>query len=421
MNTRATDHQPVIDVHAHVLIPALQQAVAEGDPEGFAALHALEVRRNGPESMATSGAMIKERWQQLTDLTRRLKDMDAQGVDVQLVSPSPSHFHYFARAELALALAKQANAAVRELIDRAPDRLNGLGLAPLQHPHLMVEALEHAVTECGLAGVEIGSFAGTPGAAERTTVGLSDPRLESFWSRAEELGALVFLHPFGCSLDERLDRFYLANTVSQPAENAVALSHLTFSGVLDRYPELQVLAAHEVHAVGLSDGGTREGFVDDDNCFALSGGRTVQHLLQAGLEETLSIAAETHQTVRPVALRDVQLLAPLLPGTIRDFVAFEEHVEGVRRSIDGVEGVVAEWYEAPTFYFTNPHKVTDTGEVIGLPAGCSELDFETEVAAVVGHVPGSEGKNLSASEAHRPSSVTPFSAIGRRATFKGGR
>ncbi|QSZ48791.1 fumarylacetoacetate hydrolase family protein [Arthrobacter sp. D5-1] len=149
------------------------------------------------------------------------------------------------------------------------------------------------------------------------------------------------------------------------------------------------------------DGGTREGFVDDDNCLALSEGRTVQHLLQAGLEETLSIAAETRRTVRPVALRDVQLLAPLLPGTIRDFVAFEEHVEGVRKSIDGVAGVVAEWYEAPTFYFTNPHTVTGTGEVIGIPAGCSELDFETEVAAVVGHVPGSEGRNLSAPDAHR--------------------
>ena len=244
MNTLSTDHQPVIDVHAHVLIPALQQAVAEGDPEGFAALQALEVLRNGPESMAASGAMIKERWQQLTDLDRRLADMDTQGVDVQLVSPSPSHFYYFAGAELALTLAKQANEAVRELVDRAPDRLNGLGLVPLQHPHLMVEALEHAVKECGLPGVEIGSFAGTPGDAERTTVELSDPRLEPFWSRAEELGALVFLHPFGCSLDERLDRFYLANTVSQPAENAVALSHLIFSGVLDRYPQLQVLAAH---------------------------------------------------------------------------------------------------------------------------------------------------------------------------------
>jgi 2-keto-4-pentenoate hydratase/2-oxohepta-3-ene-1,7-dioic acid hydratase in catechol pathway len=97
----------------------------------------------------------------------------------------------------------------------------------------------------------------------------------------------------------------------------------------------------------------------------------------------------------------VQLLAPLVPATIRDFVAFEEHVEGVRKSIDGVAGVVPEWYEAPTFYFTNPHTVTGTGEVIGIPAGCEDLDFETEVAAVVGCVPGSDGRNLNAAEAHR--------------------
>ncbi|WP_026540561.1 fumarylacetoacetate hydrolase family protein [Paenarthrobacter nicotinovorans] len=149
------------------------------------------------------------------------------------------------------------------------------------------------------------------------------------------------------------------------------------------------------------DGGTHEGFIEDGNCFAMPAGRTVQHLLQAGLKEALSIAAATSRDVPPVALQKVQLLAPLLPGTIRDFVAFEEHVEGVRKSIDGVAGVVAEWYEAPTFYFTNPHTVTGTGEVIGIPAGCSELDFETEVAAVIGYVPGSEGKNLSAVDAHR--------------------
>ncbi|VXB40813.1 Amidohydrolase [Arthrobacter sp. 9V] len=244
MNHIDTTQNPTVDVHAHVLIPALQQVVATADPGGFAELQALEVRRNGGESMANSGLMIKERWPQLTDLDRRLADMDSQGVDVQLVSPSPSHYYYFADEELAMQLARQANQAVRDLVQQAPERLNGLGLVPLQHPALMVEALEHAVLECGLLGVEIGSFAATTGDPERSTVELSDPRLEPFWGRAVELGAIVFLHPFGCSLDERLDRFYLANTVSQPAENAVALSHFIFSGVLDRHPDLKVLAVH---------------------------------------------------------------------------------------------------------------------------------------------------------------------------------
>ena len=234
--------QTTVDVHAHVLIPELQQYVAQEDPAGFAAFQKLELLRNGPESQKISGKMVGERIAKLTDPAVRLADMEATGVDVQVVSPSPSHYYYFTDARVALELARRAADAVRELVAAAPDRLVGLGLVPLQHPGLlMVEALEYAVLECGLAGVEVGSFAGLP---EGGTVELSDPRLDPFWARAQELGAIVFVHPFGCSLDARLNQFFLANTVSQPAENAVALSHLIFSGVLDRFPELKIIAAH---------------------------------------------------------------------------------------------------------------------------------------------------------------------------------
>lgn len=149
------------------------------------------------------------------------------------------------------------------------------------------------------------------------------------------------------------------------------------------------------------DGETHSGFVAGGRCHTLPPGRDVQWLLAAGLDETLLLAAETLGSGPSVPLAKVQLLAPLDPATLRDFVAFEEHVEGVRKSIDGVAGVVPEWYEAPTFYFTNPHTVTGTGAVIGIPAGCTDLDFETEVAAVVGRVPGSDGRNLDAESAHR--------------------
>ena len=64
-----------------------------------------------------------------------------------------------------------------------------------------------------------------------------------------------------------------------------------------------------------------------------------------------------------VPLADVRLLPPLEPPTVRDFVTFEEHVEGVRRSVDGVGGVPDAWYDAPTFYFTNPHALYGPGAV----------------------------------------------------------
>jgi aminocarboxymuconate-semialdehyde decarboxylase len=224
---------PTIDVHAHVLLPAVETLVA-GLP-GHAEARELDARRNGPAALAVNGPMVGERVPRLTDPAVRLAAMDAQGVDVQLVSPSPSHYHYWADEETARKVYRLANEATAAHCSAAPDRLRGLGLVPLQHPDLAVRALEHALDQ-GLLGVEISSHA--PGRE------LSDPAYEPFWSRAEETGALVFLHPFGCTLDERLDRWYLSNTVGQPTENAVALSHLIFSGTLDRHPGLKLIAAH---------------------------------------------------------------------------------------------------------------------------------------------------------------------------------
>ncbi|WP_114256832.1 amidohydrolase family protein [Streptomyces sp. Go-475] len=222
-----------MDVHAHLLLPEVEALVA-GLP-GLAEAKALDARRNGPAALAVSGPMVAERIPKLTDVAVRLAAMDAQGVDVQLVSPSPSHYHYWADEETAEKLYRLAGEATAAHCAQAPGRLHGLGLVPLQHPESAVQALELAMG-LGLLGVEISSHA--PGRE------LSDPAYEPFWARAEETGAILFLHPFGCTLDERLDQWYLSNTVGQPTENAVALSHLIFSGVLDRHPELKVIAAH---------------------------------------------------------------------------------------------------------------------------------------------------------------------------------
>ncbi|MFG3013956.1 amidohydrolase family protein [Streptomyces cinerochromogenes] len=222
-----------VDVHAHLLLPGVEALVA-GLP-GLAEAQALDARRNGPAALAVSGPMVRERVPRLTDPAVRLAAMDAQGIDVQLVSPSPSHYHYWADEETAEKVYRLANEATADHCSAAPDRLRGLGLVPLQHAGHTARALDHALAQ-GLLGVEISSHA--PGRD------LSDPAYEPFWTRAEETGAIVFMHPFGCTLDERLDQWYLSNTVGQPVENAVALSHLIFSGVLDRHPGLKLIAAH---------------------------------------------------------------------------------------------------------------------------------------------------------------------------------
>lgn len=80
---------------------------------------------------------------------------------------------------------------------------------------------------------------------------------------------------------------------------------------------------------------------------------------------------------------------------MRDFVTFEEHVEGVRRSLDGAAGVPERWYAAPTFYFGNPYAMYGPHDDIPMPPGSSVLDFELEVAAVI----GKEGRDLTPEQA----------------------
>ncbi|MBM7054328.1 amidohydrolase family protein [Streptomyces durocortorensis] len=224
---------PTVDVHAHLLLPEVEALVA--DAPALAEARALDARRNGPQAIAVNGPMIASRIGRLTDVDTRIAAMNSQGVDVQVVSPSPSHYHYWADRQTATKVFETANEATAAHCAGAPERLRGLGLVPLQHPDLCADALEHALGR-GLLGVEISSHA--PGRE------LSDAAYEPLWERAEQTGAVIFLHPFGCTLDARLDQWYLSNTVGQPVENAVALSHLIFSGVLDRHPELKIVAAH---------------------------------------------------------------------------------------------------------------------------------------------------------------------------------
>jgi 2-keto-4-pentenoate hydratase/2-oxohepta-3-ene-1,7-dioic acid hydratase in catechol pathway len=114
-----------------------------------------------------------------------------------------------------------------------------------------------------------------------------------------------------------------------------------------------------------------------------------------GLPELLDAGSAMPAAPPGPHVSDVRLLPPLLPPTVRDFVTFEEHVEGVRRSVDGAAGVPERWYAAPTFYFTNPYAVYGPHDDIPMPPGSTVLDFELEVASVI----GKEGRDLTPEQA----------------------
>lgn len=221
------------------MLPAVEQMVA-GQP-GLAANQKREVGFLGVESAAENTLLMRDLFPRLVDVDARLAQMDATGVDAQLVSVSPAQYHYWAEAGLSREIAIAINEGLRDHCATHPGRLTGVGTVPLQHPDVAVELLEHAMS-LGLKGVEISTYAQDPRTGE--PIELSDPQLDPLWRRATELDALVLIHPFGCTLGARLNRSYLANVVGQPLEHTVALSQLIFGGVLDRHAELRLLATH---------------------------------------------------------------------------------------------------------------------------------------------------------------------------------
>jgi len=123
---------------------------------------------------------------------------------------------------------------------------------------------------------------------------------------------------------------------------------------------------------------------DGHTLHLLDPGTRLETLVGGGLPALLDAGDRALATPAAASLDTVRLLPPLHPPALRDFVAFEEHVEGVVRSVTGTGTVVDEWYAAPTFYFTNPHTLIGAADPVEIPPGCQALDFELEVAAVIG-------------------------------------
>ena len=166
----------------------------------------------------------------------RLAPMDAMGIDVEVLSINP--FWYRKDRDTAAAIVKVNNERLAELSAAYPKRLLAFASLSLQAPDLAVKQLEEAITKQGLRGAAIG------GSVDGED--FYDPKFHPVWAKAEELGAVLFIHPQ--SPPELAKRFrgngWLSNTIGNPLDTTIALQHLIFEGTLDKFPGLKIIAAH---------------------------------------------------------------------------------------------------------------------------------------------------------------------------------
>jgi aminocarboxymuconate-semialdehyde decarboxylase len=150
-------------------------------------------------------------------------------------------YWYGASRELARRIIDVQNAGLAAMCKEAPENLRAFASVALQFPDLAAEQLEHAVKNLGLCGAAIG------GSVNNEEI--SDPKYDPFWKKAEELQALVFIHPQSEGAPTTIrDRVKgpgaLSNVIGNPLETTFALSHLIFDGTLDKFPNLKISFAH---------------------------------------------------------------------------------------------------------------------------------------------------------------------------------
>jgi aminocarboxymuconate-semialdehyde decarboxylase len=222
-----------IDVHAHILSEETIRLLQREAPKVAPKLSDMGEQFG---TLDVAGSVYKHFPRGGWDLDRRVKDMAASKVDIQVLSVCPQTFLYAQPPAVAGAFARIQNEQLAKQVKARPDRFMGIATLPMQAPKLAAEELRHAMRALGLSGAQIGSnIAGK---------NLDDPELEPVWATAAELGAFILLHPINVAGMDRLGSYYLNNLIGNPLDTTIAAACLVFSGVLERYPSLKICLSH---------------------------------------------------------------------------------------------------------------------------------------------------------------------------------
>lgn len=220
----------VIDVHAHLYPRPFMELLAAQGPA-----HGASLTDDSPPTLCFEGIKFWRYAPAFHDPALRLEQMDAAGVDRQVLSLGPPMV-YWAPPALGLALARVFNDEIAKVVRAHPDRFVAFAALPLQHVGLALQELDRAVGDLRLSGVAIGSnIHGKP---------LDDPDLAPFWERVEQLDLPVFIHPINPLGQPAIHDYRLDLVVGFPMDTTIAAARLIYSGIMARHPRLRVCLAH---------------------------------------------------------------------------------------------------------------------------------------------------------------------------------
>jgi aminocarboxymuconate-semialdehyde decarboxylase len=225
----------VTDIHAHILGESLLERLSDAGLSTRPTLRSVEDemvmldlangKSHGPIPMA------------LVDVDQRLRDMDAQGVDVQILSAVPMLFGYGESSEIGAAVCRTTNDSMLAVAAKHPHRFQVFPSLPMQDASAAVAEIERMAAETSVRGVQIGTnVAGN---------NLDEPSLGPIWAALEQHDLPALLHPCPPLVGvNRMGGYHLSNLIGNLVETTLAIASLTFGGVLERHPGLRIGLVH---------------------------------------------------------------------------------------------------------------------------------------------------------------------------------
>ncbi|WP_328393790.1 amidohydrolase family protein [Nocardia sp. NBC_00416] len=222
----------IIDIHTHYVPKGWPDVSAAGGPDA----PWLRIESEHDAMIMMGSREFRRIQSDCWDAETRLRDMDADGVHTQVVSPTPAFFNYGRTGEQGAQIARIFNDLALDIIAPAPDRLIPFCQVPLQDTDLACQELDRCLAN-GHRGVEIGNHVG-----DRD---LDSAGVVTFLQHCADRDVPVFVHPWDMASSPRLDRWMGQWLTAMPAETHLSILALILGGVFDRVDErLKIGFAH---------------------------------------------------------------------------------------------------------------------------------------------------------------------------------
>jgi aminocarboxymuconate-semialdehyde decarboxylase len=302
-----------IDIHHHYTPPELLPEVRQhGSSLG------VEVAQNsrGQTVFAFQGRRRVQFAPESPDMAPRLEMMRDGKLAMAAVEAQTSGVGYELDGERGEAWCRLYNQGIRELVRQQPRHFVGLATVPMQEPTRAAAVLEDAILNLRLSGALIVS--NVNGQYYDST------DFDPFWDKAQELGVLLVMHPNDVAGSERMGGYGLRTICGNPADSALSLGYLLYSGVFDRFPGLKLCVFHGGGFLPYHLGRFDQGFARAD-AGSIEAQRPPSAYLQNNLFfDTLVYRVDTLEYLRSLAGPDHLLLGTDYPFTLGDWLGVEK-------------------------------------------------------------------------------------------------